>query len=75
MPAVQTGLILQGGGALGAYEFGVLRRLFEEPGGFAPDVISGVSIGAINTSALCSISASHASASASKPDIATQMWR
>jgi len=52
MPAVQTGLILQGGGALGAYEFGVLRRLFEEPGGFAPDVISGVSIGAINASAL-----------------------
>jgi predicted acylesterase/phospholipase RssA len=47
----KTGLVLQGGGALGAFEYGVLRRLYEEPG-FAPDVISGVSIGAINAACL-----------------------
>ena len=39
------GLVLQGGGALGAYELGAARRLYA--GGFRPDVISGVSIGAI----------------------------
>lgn len=46
-----TGLVLQGGGAAGAFEYGVLRRLYEEPG-FVPDVISGVSIGAINAACL-----------------------
>ena len=46
-----TGLVLQGGGALGAFEYGVIRRLYEEPG-FAPDVISGVSIGAVNAACL-----------------------
>jgi predicted acylesterase/phospholipase RssA len=46
-----TGLVLQGGGALGAFEYGVVRRLYEEPG-FAPDVISGVSIGAVNAACL-----------------------
>lgn len=47
----QTGLILQGGGALGAYELGALKRLYEEPG-FKPNVISGVSIGAITAATL-----------------------
>lgn len=47
----KTGLVLQGGGALGAFEYGVLRRLYEDPT-FAPDVISGVSIGAINAACL-----------------------
>jgi predicted acylesterase/phospholipase RssA len=41
-----TGLVLQGGGALGAYELGAARRLYKD-GSFAPDVIAGVSIGAI----------------------------
>jgi NTE family protein len=40
------GLVLQGGGALGAYEYGAIARLIEE--GFKPTVITGVSIGAIN---------------------------
>jgi predicted acylesterase/phospholipase RssA len=40
------GLVLQGGGALGSYELGAARRLYA--GGFRPDVISGVSIGAIS---------------------------
>ncbi|KTD03213.1 patatin-like phospholipase family protein [Fluoribacter gormanii] len=47
----QTGMVLQGGGALGAYEFGALKRLYEEPQ-FSLDIVSGVSIGAINAIAL-----------------------
>jgi predicted acylesterase/phospholipase RssA len=47
----QTGLVLQGGGALGAYELGVLKRLREEVS-FQPTVISGVSIGAITAATL-----------------------
>jgi predicted acylesterase/phospholipase RssA len=43
----QTGMVLQGGGALGAYEFGALKRLYENPQ-FSLDIVSGVSIGAIN---------------------------
>ena len=40
------GLVLQGGGALGAYQAGVYATLAER--GYDPDWISGVSIGAIN---------------------------
>ncbi|MCP8937589.1 FAD-dependent oxidoreductase [Alsobacter sp. SYSU M60028] len=42
----QTALILQGGGALGAYEWGVVRAL--EKAGVTPDIVAGVSIGAFN---------------------------
>lgn len=42
----QLALVLQGGGALGAYQAGVYEALSEE--GYLPDWISGVSIGAIN---------------------------
>lgn len=48
---MQTALVLQGGGALGAYELGVLRRLASEPW-FPPDVVTGVSVGAINAALL-----------------------
>jgi NTE family protein len=41
-----TLLVLQGGGALGAYQAGVYEALAED--GFAPDWVTGVSIGAIN---------------------------
>src|SRR5690348_12262796 len=41
-----TLLVLQGGGALGAYQAGVYEALAEH--GFAPDWVTGVSIGAIN---------------------------
>lgn len=44
--AARSALVLQGGGALGAYELGAARALYEHEG-FAPDVIAGVSIGAI----------------------------
>ena len=39
-------LILQGGGALGAFECGVVRALEEEQ--VFPDIVGGVSIGALN---------------------------
>lgn len=41
----RTALVLQGGGALGAFEFGAARALYEQ--NLAPDVIAGASIGAI----------------------------
>jgi len=40
-------LILQGGGALGAYQAGVYQALHES--GVEPDWVTGVSIGAINS--------------------------
>lgn len=39
-------LVLQGGGALGAYQAGVYQALHEK--GFAPDWVAGTSIGAVN---------------------------
>jgi NTE family protein len=42
----QVGLVLQGGGALGAYQAGVYATLAES--GYEPDWLAGVSIGAIN---------------------------
>jgi predicted acylesterase/phospholipase RssA len=42
----RSALVLQGGGALGAYELGAARALYENVD-FAPDLIAGVSIGAI----------------------------
>src|SRR3954451_24537427 len=45
------GLVLQGGGALGAFELGVIEWLLDN--GIRPDVVSGVSIGAINATVLC----------------------
>ncbi|MEO8839852.1 MAG: patatin-like phospholipase family protein, partial [Herbaspirillum sp.] len=44
--ARETVLILQGGGALGAFECGVVRALDEAK--IAPTIVGGVSIGAIN---------------------------
>ena len=40
-------LVLQGGGALGAYQAGVYEALHEA--GLEPDWVSGVSIGAVNS--------------------------
>jgi NADPH-dependent 2,4-dienoyl-CoA reductase/sulfur reductase-like enzyme/predicted acylesterase/phospholipase RssA len=42
----QTVMILQGGGALGAFECGVVQALEEEA--IRPDIVAGVSIGAFN---------------------------
>ncbi|UVW27365.1 FAD-dependent oxidoreductase [Massilia sp. H6] len=48
----QTALILQGGGALGAFECGVVRALEEQ--GVHADVVAGVSIGAFNGAIIAS---------------------
>jgi predicted acylesterase/phospholipase RssA len=45
-----TGLVLQGGGALGAFELGAIEWLLDN--GKTLDVVSGVSIGAINATVL-----------------------
>jgi NADPH-dependent 2,4-dienoyl-CoA reductase/sulfur reductase-like enzyme/predicted acylesterase/phospholipase RssA len=50
--ALQTVLILQGGGALGAFECGVVKALEER--NIHPDLIAGVSIGAINAAIVAS---------------------
>src|SRR5918995_6614024 len=47
-----TAIVLQGGGALGAYELGVLEALYEARPGFEPSVVTGVSIGAITAAVL-----------------------
>ena len=46
----QIGLILQGGGALGAFEYGVVTELVHQ--GYEPVAVTGVSIGAINAAAI-----------------------
>ncbi|MFZ0723749.1 MAG: patatin-like phospholipase family protein, partial [Xanthobacteraceae bacterium] len=45
-PFEVVSLVLQGGGALGAYQAGVYEALAER--GIEPDWIAGMSIGAIN---------------------------
>jgi NTE family protein len=44
-------LVLQGGGALGAYQAGAFEALSQ--GGFTPDWIAGISIGSINAALIC----------------------
>lgn len=44
----KTALVLQGGGALGAYQCGAIKGFFEKDPNFSPSIITGVSIGAIN---------------------------
>src|SRR3974390_22454 len=46
LPGEKVVLVLQGGGALGAYQAGAYEALAEA--GIEPDWISGISIGAIN---------------------------
>jgi predicted acylesterase/phospholipase RssA len=47
----QTAIVLQGGGALGAYEWGVLTYLYNEAN-FQPNIVAGVSIGAITATTI-----------------------
>lgn len=51
---MKIGLMLGGGGALGAYQLGVIRALMEEKILDKVSVISGTSIGAINTAMILS---------------------
>ncbi len=47
----QNVLVLQGGGALGAYQAGAFQRLSK--GGFDPQWVAGISIGSINAAIIC----------------------
>lgn len=49
--AETVGLVLQGGGALGAFEVGVIQYLLETAR--EPVIVSGVSIGAVNATVFC----------------------
>lgn len=49
---LETVLVLQGGGSLGAYECGVYKSLYKH--GIEFDILAGSSIGAINASIICS---------------------
>jgi NTE family protein len=48
----QTVLVLQGGGAMGAFECGVIRALEDQA--LHPDIVAGVSIGAFNAAIVAS---------------------
>lgn len=50
----KTAIALQGGGALGAYAFGALKRIYESERNFRPSAISGVSIGAFTAAIVAS---------------------
>jgi NTE family protein len=50
----KTAIALQGGGALGAYAFGALKRIYESERNFQPSAISGVSIGAFTAAIVAS---------------------
>ncbi|MGQ0587974.1 MAG: patatin-like phospholipase family protein [Sphingosinicella sp.] len=63
----QTVLVLQGGGALGAYQVGVYQALSEA--GIEPDWVIGTSIGAINASIIAG------SAKNERLDRLTEFWR
>jgi NTE family protein len=49
---IRTAIVLQGGGALGAYELGVLKAIYDQRPGFTPAAVSGVSIGAVTVAVL-----------------------
>ncbi|MGQ0618255.1 MAG: patatin-like phospholipase family protein [Acidimicrobiia bacterium] len=48
----RTAIVLQGGGALGAYELGVLRAIYDQRPGFRPAAVTGISIGAVTAAVL-----------------------
>src|SRR5471030_1203807 len=53
----RVALVLQGGGALGAYQVGVYQALHED--GMEPDWVCGVSIGAINSAIIAGNAPEH----------------
>ena len=77
----QTVLILQGGGALGAFECGVVQAL--EEADIHPDIVAGVSIGAFNGAIIAGNPGNSAAAleafwndlSVATPCAPTEKWR
>jgi NTE family protein len=49
---IRTAIVLQGGGALGAYELGVLKAIYDQRPGFKPAAVAGISIGAVTAAVL-----------------------
>ena len=49
---IRTAIVLQGGGALGADEFGVLKAIYDQRPGFEPAAVAGISIGAVTAAFL-----------------------
>ena len=54
MAPTKTAIAFQGGGALGAYAFGALKRIYEDEPGLKPTCVSGVSIGAFTAAIVAS---------------------
>jgi NTE family protein len=50
----KTAIAFQGGGALGAYAFGALKRIYQLEPAFRPSCVSGVSIGAFTAAIVAS---------------------
>ena len=48
----KTALVLQGGGALGAYQYGAIKAFYEKDPDFNPCIVTGVSIGSINAAVM-----------------------
>ncbi|HEY1361677.1 MAG TPA: FAD-dependent oxidoreductase [Xanthobacteraceae bacterium] len=77
----QTVLVLQGGGALGAFECGVVEALQES--GIHPDIVAGVSVGAFNGAIIAGNPRNAAAALQSfwrelevqTPDVPNEYWR
>lgn len=49
---VKTAIVLQGGGALGAYQYGAIKYLYEQDPDLSPHIVTGVSIGAVNAAVM-----------------------
>lgn len=78
-PAQQRALVLQGGGALGAYEAGVfkaLHRNFFKPTDRSQffDIVAGVSIGAANASVLVANVLNHGNKWHDSADALYRFW-
>ncbi|MBI4263600.1 MAG: patatin-like phospholipase family protein [Acidobacteria bacterium] len=63
-------LVLSGGGARAAYQVGFLRFLARQFPGFSPDILTGVSAGAINAAFL----ASHAGTFCQRVEALADLW-
>ena len=48
----KNALVLQGGGALGAYQLGAIRYIYEKQPNFHAEIVTGVSIGAVNAAVM-----------------------
>ncbi len=64
------GLILGGGGSRAAYQAGVLSGIADRHPNFSPEILNGVSAGAINTAAM----ANHTGNFKARTDMLVELW-